>query len=144
MKPPQNHVEEEIRLSDYLIQLPDFESFGYSLVEGMRWSKLVTTDIEILPEMGINSTNAIVIPLENADYDKVVEQMLGRIYLPPQSDIKEIFGEPTQQGDKIVVRNTSEPDVLVNGYWLEGEQEMSLEDTKEVRDLIDKGILKEL
>lgn len=146
LKAPKNNVEEEIRASDYLIQLPDFESFGYSLVEGMRWSNLVTTDIEILPEMGINRDNAIILPLEPTDdqYDAAVELMVAKIYKPPQSDITELFGEPTEQGNKIVVKNTSEPDVLVNGYWLEGEQEMSVSDTPQVRDLIEKGILKEL
>jgi len=143
-KPTINAID-KIRESDFLVQLSDHESFGYSMVEGMQYSKLIVTDIEILPEMGINKDNAVIVPLKNADYDKVVDDILSRMYKPPQTDYAVLFGEPGEMPKLKRVTNTTEYDLYIgNGLFIGGFKTMTVDDTDEIEDLIKQGMLEEL
>lgn len=145
---PTIHVNEKLREADFLVQLSDYESFGYSLVEGMQYSKLICTDMEILPEMGINKKNAVIVPLEDADYDKVVDDILSRCYVPPQTDYSVLFGEPSTSNtsDRIKVKNVTWMDAWIKDqdFWVEEGETSFVYDTADARDLIDNGTLEEI
>ncbi len=127
MKPTISAID-TIRQSDFLVQLSDHESFGYSMVEGLQYSKLIITDIEILPEMGVTKDNAVIVPLENADYDKVVDDILARTYTPPQTDYKVLFGEPSDNVGIVRVYNPNEFDVhLVDDLFIEPGKLMTID-----------------
>lgn len=145
---PTIHVNEKLQQADFLVQLSDHESFGYSMVEGLQYSKLITTDIEILPEMGVNKNNAVIVPLKNANYDNVVDDILSRCYVPPQTDYAVLFGEPgeSNKSDRIKVKNVTIMDVWVQDqdFWV-GEGETSfVYDTSDARDLIANGTFEEI
>jgi len=146
-KPTINAID-KLRESDFLVQLSDHESFGYSMVEGMQYSKLIVTDIEILPEMGISKDNAVIVPMKNIDYDKVVDDILAKTYTPPQTDYAVLFGEPTESEGlmRIKVKNTTDQDHLIadQDYWVEEKATTFVYATIDALDLIDNGILKEL
>jgi hypothetical protein len=145
---PTIHVLDKLREADFLVQMSDYESFGYSMVEGLQYSKLIITDIEILPEMGVNKNNAVIVPLKKAHYDTVVYDILSRTYKPPQTDYAVIFGEPSKikESDRIKVKNTTDQDHLIadQDYWVEEKATTFVYETKDARDLIERGILKEL
>ncbi len=139
-KPTINAID-KIRESDFLVQLSDHESFGYSMVEGMQYSKLIITDIEILPEMGISKDNAVIVPLKDADYNKVVDDILARTYTPPQTDYAVLFGKPGNV--KVLnVTNTTEYDLHIgDGLFIPGNKTMIVTSTQEVGELLRKGVL---
>ena len=145
---PTIDVVDKLRNSDFLVQLSDHESFGYSMVEGMQYSKLIVTDIEILPEMGINKKNAVIVPLKNADYDSVVDDILSRCYVPPKTDYAVLFGEPSESEGlmRIKVKNTTNQDHFIadQDYWVEENATTFVYATIDALDLIDNGILKEI
>jgi len=143
-KPTINAID-KIRESDFLVQLSDHESFGYSMVEGIQYSKLIITDIEILPEMGITKDNAVIVPLKDADYDKVVDDILSRTYVPPQTDYEVLFGKPSKVSSVVRVENTVEYDIHIgNGQFIQGFKTMTVDNTKEVKLMIKKGVLNKL
>lgn len=127
---------DKIKQSDFLVQLSDHESFGYSMVEGLQYSKLIVTDIEILPEMGITKDNAVIVPLKNADYDKVVDDILARTYTPPQTDYSVIFGKPSKQNKVLIVINNTDMDIYLSHQdrWVSSRETAVVDDDKEVRD----------
>lgn len=143
---PTIHAIDKLRKADFLVQLSDYESFGYSMVEGLQYAKLVITDIEILPEMGVNKNNAVIVPLKNANYDNVVDDILSRTYKPPQTDYAVIFGEPSKikYSGRIKVKNTTNQDHLIadQDFWVEEKATTFVYDTKDARDLIEKKVLK--
>lgn len=145
---PTIHAIDKLRESDFLVQLSDHESFGYSMVEALQYSKLIITDIEILPEMGVNKDNAVIVPLKDADYDKVVDDILARTYKPPQTDYEVLFGKPgrSKKSNRIKVKNTTEQDHLIadQDFWIDEKAVSFVYDTPDARDLIERGILKEL
>lgn len=142
---PTIHVEDEIRKSDFLVQLSDYESFGFSLVEGMQFAKLITTDIEILPEMGITSENSVLVPLECDDYDKVVDDILSRMYVPPQTDYSVLFGESNGERNLVTVKNTTLGDILLpNDVWVEGGSTITVDNSEELEEYIKSGILRKI
>lgn len=147
-KKPTIHAIDKIREADFLVQLSEYESFGYSLVEGMQYAKLIVTDIEILPEMGITKDNAVIVPREKTDYKKVVEDIKSRMYVPPQTDYAVIFGKPDEHEEegRIKVKNVSKFDHLVQdqNYWIEDGQTTYVYDTADARDAIAAGILEEM
>lgn len=142
---PTIEVIDKLQKADFLVQLSDHESFGYSMVEGLQYSKLIVTDIEILPEMGINKNNAVIVPLKNADYDSVVDDILSRMYVPPQTDYAVLFGEPSDsmEQERIKVKNITKMDWYIEDqdFWV-GEGETSfVYDTGDARDLLEAGRL---
>jgi hypothetical protein len=145
---PTIHAIDRLREADFLVQMSDYESFGYSMVEGLQYAKLIITDIEILPEMGVNKNNAVIVPLKKADYNSVVDDILSRTYKPPQTDYAVIFGEPSKikESVRIKVKNTTDQDHLIadQDCWVEEKSVTFVYDTKDARDLIEKKVLKEL
>ncbi len=117
---PTIHSIDRIREADFLVQLSKYESFGFSLVEGMQYAKLITTDIEILPEMGINKKNAVIVPMKGINYKKVVEDILSRVYKPPQTDYSVIFGKPSDGSEpgRIKVKKTRDSGLMNRRYRL--------------------------
>jgi glycosyltransferase involved in cell wall biosynthesis len=142
---PTIHAIEKVKESDFLVQLSDHESFGYSMVEGMQYSKLIVTNIEILPEMGINKKNAVVVPLKNANYDKVVDDILSRMYTPPQTDYAVLFGKPGRKPRVIRVKNPTEYDAYIGkDRFVPGFKTMTVDWSPEVDQLIEKRVLREV
>jgi hypothetical protein len=68
MEPTMN-IREYIRKADYLVQLSDTEAFCYSIVESLiEGTPVITTPLEVLPEIGVNDTNSHIIPFD-MDFD---------------------------------------------------------------------------
>lgn len=145
---PTIHATDKLRESDFLVQLSDYESFGYSMVEGLQYSKLIITDIEILPEMGVTKDNAVIVPMKNADYNKVVDDILSRTYRPPHTDYSVILGEPSdnKHSDRIKVKNTTSCDILIEDQdtWIDEKSISFVYDTKDLRNCIKNKWLKEI
>lgn len=146
---PTIHAIDKIRESDFLVQLSDHESFGYSMVEGIQYSKLIVTDIEILPEMGISKDNAVIVPMKNADYNEVVKDILSRTYTPPQTDYKVLFGEPdnVKKTTRIKVKCTVNGDIYIQDQdtWVEDDGSPTfIYKTKDALKMIKTGYLKEV
>lgn len=145
---PTIHSIDKIREADFLVQLSKYESFGFSLVEGMQYAKLITTDIEILPEMGITKENAVIVPMTRINYKKVVEDILSRVYKPPQTDYSVILGKPSEGSEpsRIKVKNTTEQDHFIadQDFWIDEYAVSFVYDTPDARALIDKKVLKEI
>lgn len=60
-----------IRKADYLVQLSDTEGFCYSITEALSEGiPVITTDLPVLKEIGVNSKNAHIVPFDIPDdYD---------------------------------------------------------------------------
>ena len=86
--PPTIDVKPWIAAASYLVQLSSEESFGYSLVEALMLSvPVITTPIDVLPELGIkDGLNGYIIPFEGP-YDKYVT----KIYKEPITAFKYDF-----------------------------------------------------
>ncbi len=71
---PYNYVKN----ADYLIQLSDDESWCNSITEAKALrTPVVVTNFESSKEQIKDSYNGIVVPLENANYDEVVDKMVA-------------------------------------------------------------------
>ncbi len=84
--------------ADYLVQLSDTESYGFSIVESLAvGTPVVVTDIAVLPELGVSEKNAIIVPLEKANYEviaqKIANSKLKFSYTPPADKWDDIFGK---------------------------------------------------
>lgn len=81
MKPTLD-IAEYIKAADYLVQLSDYESFCYSIVESLELgTPVITTPISVLPEIGVeDGVNSYVIPMDirhsGFDFKKLVERPL--------------------------------------------------------------------
>lgn len=118
---------------DFLVQLSDSESFGYSIVEAMiNRLQLIVTELPVLPELNINKYNAIIVPRRGhcVNYNKIVKQIIAKSpYVPPTSDYSTILGKPTRHNYKpIIVKNVAPFDIMLpNGEWLESKQKTVLD-----------------
>lgn len=69
-----------IKECDYLVQLSDTESFGYSIVEALELGvPVITTPLEVLDEIGVkDGINGYVLPFDmnNIDIDKIYNSNL--------------------------------------------------------------------
>ena len=73
---PTTDVIEYIRKASYLVQLSDTEGFGYSIVEALSvGTPVITTDLPVLKEIGVNDKNAHIVPFDIPD-DYDVEKFL--------------------------------------------------------------------
>jgi glycosyltransferase involved in cell wall biosynthesis len=124
-KKPIMSILEKIKKADFVVQLSDTESFGYTIVEAMTLGvNLVVTDIAVLPELGINKHNAIVVPLRKycVNYNNIAKQIVAkRPYRPPVSDYGKILGNQTKVNYKpVFVKNITSFDIMLpDGSWLE-------------------------
>ena len=67
-----------IRKADFLVQLSDTEGFGYSIVEALSEGiPVITTDLPVLKEIGVNEKNAHIVPFD----------------IPDDFDVEKIFTE---------------------------------------------------
>lgn len=134
LKKPVMSILKNIKKADFVVQLSDTESFGYSIVETMATgTNLVVTDIPVLKELGINKENAIVVPLNTKRYKKIVSKIIARSpYVPPKSDWLKVLGPPTIiHYNPTIVKNISRGDVMIDDdHWLEPGQVMIIEDYK--------------
>ena len=148
---PTNDLLSYVAQSDYLVQLSDTESYGYSMVEALSIGvPLVVTDIPVLPEMGITSKHAIIVPLQNADYDDIVRQITDSkfsfVYNPPKDGWDKVFGEGSGNDyvfESFLMRNChGEPLTLMReGITLQNGEEVTLFDKARARDLVERGYL---
>lgn len=124
-KKPVMSILEKMKQSDFVVQLSDTESFGYTIVEAMTLGvPLVTTDIAVLPELGINKYNAIIVPLRKycVNYNNIVKQIIAKApYCPPTSNYDKLLGRKTKSNYKpTMVKNTAPFDIMLpDGSWLE-------------------------
>lgn len=124
-KKPIMSILEKMKKADFVVQLSDTESFGYTIVEAMTLKvPLVVTDIAVLPELGVNKHNAIVVPLRKhfVNYAKIVKQIIAKKpYRPPVSDYEKLLGSKKKLNRKLVmVKNTTSYDLeLPGGGWLQ-------------------------
>lgn len=124
-KKPIMSILEKIKRSDFVVQLSDTESFGYTIVEAMTLGvPLVVTDISVLPELGINKNNAILVPLRKycVNYNNIVKQIIAKApYQPPTSNYDKILGKKPKVSYKpVMVENITSFDLMLpDGSWLE-------------------------
>lgn len=95
---PTRQLLSHIKAADYLVQLSDTESYGYSIVESLSvGTPVVVTDIPVLPEIGVNKDNAIIVPLEGVNYKSIAQDIATRkfkfSYEPPEDKWGDVFGE---------------------------------------------------
>lgn len=95
---PTNDILSYVAQSDYLVQLSDSESYGYSIIESLLvGTPIIVTAIPVLKELGINSKHGVIVPLEGADYDELVKQVVKGgfkfSYKPPKDKWGKIFGK---------------------------------------------------
>lgn len=132
LKKPTMSIISKIRKADFVVQLSDTESFGYSIVETMACgTNLVVTNIPVLKELGINKDNAIIVPRRTRRYKKIVRRILARSpYIPPKSDWLRILGPPgVAHYNPTIVKNISKGDTIIDSErWLEPGQVAIIED----------------
>lgn len=122
---------------DFVVQMSDTESFGYTIVEAMALKlQLVVTAIPVLPELNVNKHNAIVVPLRKhfVNYDKIVEKMIAKSpYLPPESDYKRLLGKPSRSNyNPTIVKNIAPFDIMLpDGRWLEPKKKTVIDNYNE-------------
>ena len=125
-KKPTLNIEPKIKNADFLIQLSDTESFGYSMVEAkMMGTGLVATKLPVLPELFINEHNAVLVDLEDNEYSKTVEKMVSQYqYVPPRSDYNRLLGKPGKVDyNPQIVKNITLFDIMLpDGRWVEPDQ----------------------
>ncbi len=91
-----------IKECDYLVQLSDTESFGYSIVEALMLGvPVITTPLEVLSEIGVkDGVNGWVVPfdMKNIDIDKIYKSDLKFEYKYDNKSIanewQEVLGKP--------------------------------------------------
>lgn len=124
-KKPVMSILERMKKSNFVVQLSDTESFGYTMVEAMTLGiPLVVTDIAVLPELGVNKHNAIILPLRKycVNYNSIVKQILAKApYSPPTSNYDKILGKKSKVNYKpVMVKNITSFDLMLpGGSWLE-------------------------
>ena len=124
-KKPVMSILEKIKKADFVVQLSDTESFGYTIVEAMTLGiPLVVTDIAVLPELGINKRNAIIVPLRKycVNYNNIVKHIIAKSpYRPPVSDYEKLLGKKSRVNYKpVMVKNIASFDLMLpDGCWLE-------------------------
>lgn len=133
---PTLNIKPKIKEADFLIQLSDTESFGYSLVEAkMIGTGLVCTNLPVLPELGINDDNAILVELDDNDYKRTVERMYHQYqYIPPRSDYLRLLGKPGRINyNPTIVKNITPYDIMLpDGRWIETGDIAAVEGYKEI------------
>ena len=124
-KKPVMSILEKIKKADFVVQLSDTESFGYTIVEAMTLGiPLVVTDIAVLPELGINKYNSIIVPLRKycVNYNNIVKHIIAKSpYRPPVSDYEKLLGKKSRVNYKpVMVKNIASFDLMLpDGNWLE-------------------------
>ena len=102
---PTLDISEHIADSEYLVQLSDTESYGYSIVESLSLgTPVIVTDMPICAELGIiHKKNAFIVDfnLDNFNPQEVYNTKLKFKYEAPTSDWTELFyqSEPTYNKD---------------------------------------------
>jgi len=123
-KKPIMSILERMKKSNFVVQLSDTESFGYTMVEAMTLGiPLVVTDIAVLPELGINKRNAIIVPLRKycVNYNNIVKHIIAKSpYRPPVSDYEKLLGKKSRVNYKpVMVKNIASFDLMLpDGCWL--------------------------
>lgn len=100
--PPTLNISSWIKECDYLVQLSDTESFGYSIVESLMLGvPVITTPLDVLSEIGVkDGVNGWVVPfdMKNIDVGKIYNSDLKFEYKYDNKSIanewKEVLGEP--------------------------------------------------
>lgn len=124
-KKPVMFILGKMKQADFMVQLSDTESFGYSIVESMALgTNLIVTDIPVLKELNVNKHNAIIVPLRKycVNYNSIVKKIVARsLYKPPESDYDSLLGEKTKSNYKpTIVKNITSFDMMLpDGRWLE-------------------------
>ena len=109
---PSLNVGEYIKSADYLVQLSDSESFGYSIVEALEMgTPVITTPIDVLSEIGfIDGVTGYTVPFdidENVDVEKIFnERLKGFEYsydnVKIKNQWKKVLGNPAPRNQLIV------------------------------------------
>lgn len=118
---PKLDILDYIADSNYLVQLSDTEGFCYSVVEALSvGTPVITTDIPIIKEIGINENNSFVLNLDMSNLDVAeIYKRAGAFnfeYTPPTSKWnKEITAKKSNYQEEIKMRYK----VVANEKWEE-------------------------
>ena len=136
---------------DYLVQLSDTESYGYSIVESLTLGKpVVMTDIPVRKELGITDKHAVIIPLDEKDYKKysdlIIKGGFKVKYTPPADKWGDVFGKGSGSDYEypgIAVKNIygGRLTLMAEGLELEEGEEVVLFDKNRVADLVGRGYI---
>ena len=104
-KKPTLDITPHIVAADYLVQLSDSESYGYSIVESLSvGTPVIVTDMPILKEIGVkHEENGFIVDfnLNDLDVDQIYNTYLNFDYSAPTSNWADLFyeSEPTYKED---------------------------------------------
>lgn len=96
LRPSTRHLLSYVERADYLVQLSDTESYGYSVVEALEiGTPVVVTDLPVFKEIGITEDHGVIIPLDATDYTQyardVEQNMYSFEYSPPKDGWDSVF-----------------------------------------------------
>ena len=156
---PKLNITDYIADSDYLLQLSNTESYGYSMVEALCLGiPVVTTDMPVIEEIGIkHGENGFILDFDLKNLDEVIKSMYEKNLkwfkyeqLESDKEYKKILGAETDKRYKF--EKTKGFEVIVEKpcfYTLENKQcekgdYLIIESEARLNDLVNRGYVKEL
>lgn len=156
---PKLNINNYIVNADYLLQLSDTESYGYSMVEALCLGvPVVATNMPVIEEIGIkHGINGFILDFDLKNLDEIIKSMYennlkGFKYKQLESDeeYKKILGTETDKRYKF--EKTKGFEVIVEKpcfYTLENKQcekgdYLIIESEARLNDLVNRGYVKEL
>lgn len=148
---PTRRLLDYVRSADYLVQLSDTESYGYSIVESLSvGTPVVVTNIPVLPEIGVDKDNSIIVPLDGADYKSIAQDIATQkfkfSYEPPKDKWDDVFGEGSgndYECKPLLLRNIHGGLVTLiqEGINLPDGETVTLYDKERADEIVSKGFL---
>lgn len=151
LKSPRLDVIDFVAAADYLVQLSDTESFGYSIVEALSMgTPVITTNIPVLKELGVNNRHGVIIDLDEESYETyigpITEASYDFSYDPPKDKWDDILGPATgstYDGTGFLVESLGPSTYYVEEDITLGQgKTMVVFDEDRVKHLVDNGYVK--
>ena len=151
---PTRHLLGYVKSADYLVQLSNTESYGYSIVEALSiGTPVIVTDIPVLGELGVTDKHGIIVRRSGEDYDAVAKSVITKkhkfTYTPPADGYDKLFSKGSGSDYKdtsIDVRNISNSKLtlLEEGIDLERDGAGVVFSEKRAKYLEDRGLVKRI
>ena len=121
-RPSTCNILGRIVSADFLVQLSDTESYGYSVVEALSLGvPVIATNLPVLAELGITDKHGVIVDCTETDYVAVVDRILkfkpDFSYAAPGNDYVRIFGKSGNSGYKFsgyLVKNIYDDSLLLS------------------------------
>lgn len=118
---PTRDLMSYVASSDYLVQLSDTESYCFAVVESLSiGTPVIVTEIPVLKELGVTKKHGVIIPLDERDFSKYVNEIVNGDfnfkYKPLKDKWSEIMGEGSGSDYELkstVIRNVHDKQVTL-------------------------------